>query len=299
MNKPQADNLLHLDLQAASNMTKDEARFLVDAYYILQEDRKRAGNQIFAMGDNEPTAVLRGLFDVYSEAEKTIKIAMDVYSDNDDVGLWAKSILGIGPIISAGLLANIDIERSPYATNLWSFCGLANKVWKKGEKRPWNGRLKVLCWHIGECFSRVSKKPDAFYGKFFRQRKAQEWRKNIVGDFADQAKRTLEEKTYSKTTKAYKFYSGRYKPTDRTTASIESDFEKSILDTFELTKEYDGIQMLPPDHINQRSKRWATKIFLSHYHHVAWCIHMGKEPPKPFAIDKLNHLTFIKPPNFK
>jgi hypothetical protein len=42
-------------------MSENEARFLVDAYHIIQEDRKRLKNQTTAMG-GEPHAVLPWFF---------------------------------------------------------------------------------------------------------------------------------------------------------------------------------------------------------------------------------------------
>jgi hypothetical protein len=46
---------------ATPTMSENEARFLVDAYHIIQEDRKRLKNQTTAMG-GEPHAVLPWFF---------------------------------------------------------------------------------------------------------------------------------------------------------------------------------------------------------------------------------------------
>jgi len=55
---------------------------------------------------------------------------------------------------------------------------------------------------------------------------------------------------------------------------------------------------LPPAHIHARVKRWAVKLFLAHYHHVAWTLAIGAPPPKPYVIAVLGHADFIAPPNF-
>jgi hypothetical protein len=44
------------------------------------------------------------------------------------------------------LLARIDIVKAPTAGHIWRYAGLDPTVrWNKGEKRPWNAGLKVLC----------------------------------------------------------------------------------------------------------------------------------------------------------
>ena len=55
--------------------------------------------------------------------------------------------------ISAGLMANIDITKVQTAGQIQAFAGLdPTREWNKGEKRPYNARLKALCWKIGQCF---------------------------------------------------------------------------------------------------------------------------------------------------
>lgn len=62
--------------------------------------------------------------------------------------ITCNSIHGIGPVISAGLLAHIDIHRAVTVGHIWRFAGLDPSVkWLKKTKRPWNAGLKVLCCH--------------------------------------------------------------------------------------------------------------------------------------------------------
>ena len=47
---------LDKDLKAAARtMTSDEARFLVDAYYMMQRNRIRSDNQVRALGETGET----------------------------------------------------------------------------------------------------------------------------------------------------------------------------------------------------------------------------------------------------
>jgi len=245
----------------ASGMSGHEARFLVDAYYQMQEDRLRAQGRLRALSEAEPNAVLSWLEDQSSVLESQIKRALDKYTDGHPVGRWLKEITGIGPVIAAGLLAHIDITRCPTAGHIWRYAGLdPTSTWEKGEKRPWNASLKVLCFKAGECFVKVQNNENDVYGKLYRQRKDLEIAKNEAGAFAEQAAKALAGKKYDKSTEAYKAYaSGK----------------------------------LPPAHIHARARRYAVKIFLSHLHAYWYEVATGNAAPKPYAIAILGHAHMI------
>ena len=141
-------------VQSMRQLTGQEARYLVDAYYAIQENRKRSSNQERAAGEaQEPHAIFDWMTSNHEVMEAQIKRALDAWTDHDEVGRWAKSVYGIGPVISAGLLAHIDINKAPTVGHIWRFAGLdPTATWNKGEKRPWNASLKTLCWKIGESF---------------------------------------------------------------------------------------------------------------------------------------------------
>lgn len=149
------------DLAASSaNMTADEARYLVDYYYICQEDRKRSSNQEASLDrSNEPNAVIGWLAQQSTTLENQIKRALGVYTDNHPVGGWMKSIYGIGPVIAAGLLAHIDIEQAPTAGHIWRFAGLDPNVkwmssvdctkWVSEQTLPLDQLYEVAALHFG------------------------------------------------------------------------------------------------------------------------------------------------------
>jgi hypothetical protein len=273
-------NNLIKDLRKAQTiLTDNEARYFVDLYYQMQEFRKTVDNQIrsiekptffdeegkkresteeeLAAYIPEPHDNMIVMSDIVTTLETRIKVMLDVYSDHSPVGIWCKSITGIGPVIAAGLLAHIDITKCPTAGHIWSYAGLnPEQKWEKGQKRPWNAKLKVLCWKIGQSFVKVSNNPNDVYGKLYQQRKAYEQQKNENKEYSDQAARILESKKIGKTTEAYKWYSQG---------------------------------MLPPAHIQQRAERYATKIFLSHLHEYWYEQHYGMKPPAPYPIAILGH----------
>lgn len=265
--KSSIDRLTRDLRQAARTLTTQEARYLVDAYYQMQEDRIRAGHQQRKLAEGgEPSGVMDWLGAQRTVLEKQVARALDAYSGANTVGEWARSITGIGPIIAAGLLAHIDIERAPTVGHIWSFAGLIpGVVWGKGQKRPWNNNLKRLCFLIGESFVKVSGNENDVYGKIWRSRKEWETQKNEAGDYKEQAAQALLDKKWDKSTDAYKAYSKG---------------------------------LLPPARVHMRAKRYAVKIFLSHYHHVAYEHHYKTLPPKPYVLEHCGHAHFLSPPNW-
>lgn len=253
--------------EAAKTLSDDEARFLVDAYYAMQKDRIRADNQVRALSESaEPNAVLAWLGQQSATLEGQIKSALGKYSQASVVGRWAESICGIGPVLSAGLLAHIDIVQAPTVGHIWRFAGLDPTVsWEKKTKRPWNASLKTLCWKIGESFVKVSGNEADVYGKIWQERKALEIERNEAGAFAEQAARALAAKRFRDDTSAKKSYeSGK----------------------------------LPAGHIHARAKRYAVKLFLAHWHAVAYRSHFGTDAPKPYAMTMLGHAHEIVCPNW-
>jgi hypothetical protein len=316
---------LSKDLKAAAILLSDEeARYLVDSYYQLQKIRVAQGNQVGSMeraklkdavppeeaelaheeaileeqdkkAKKEPHSVLDWFVLNAQNLEGQMKRALDSYSDSRVEGRWAKTMVGIGPVIAAGLMAHIDMnpwscalrndkemeactEKEPhpnglcgrkpllYAGQIWNFAGIGDplRTWEKGQRRPWNAKLKTLTWKIGQSFLKQSTRPNCYYGHLLRQRweilKTQNERK----DFAVAAAAKLEKFKIGKSTDAYKAYIQGF---------------------------------LPPAHVLQRACRYATKIFLSHYHCVAYKATFGKDAALPYAIAVLGHKDYLPIPN--
>ena len=233
----------------------------------MQRYRIRADNQIRASAEStEPHAVVSWLADQTGTLEQQIKRALDAYTDSAVVGQWAKSIVGIGPVLAAGLQAHIDITRAPTVGHIWRFAGLDPTVtWAPKTKRPWNAQLKTLCWKIGESFVKQSGHEDCLYGHLYQARKAQEVARNAAGAFADQAAASLESK--------------RWRADTTTKARYEAG-------------------ELPDARLHLRAERYATKLFLAHWHAVAYRAHFGADAPKPYVVAHLGHTHLIQVPNW-
>jgi hypothetical protein len=252
--------------KSASTLSEQEVRYLVDYYYICQEDRKRANNQQLALDEaHEPCMVISWLAAQAETLESQIKRALEVYTKAHPVGKWLNDQYGIGPVISAGLLAHIDITKAPTVGHIWRYAGLDPTMkWEKGQKRPWNGSLKTLCWKIGQSFMKFSNREDCYYGKIYRERKEYEVARNERKENVEAVAKALEK--VGKHTEAYQHL-------------IQGK--------------------LPPAQIDARARRYAVKMFLSHLHHIWYEIHYGEKPPKPFAIAILNHAHYIPPPGLE
>lgn len=266
----EAAQRLNNDLRkSATLLTSPEARYLVSVYYDIQEQRIRSMAQLRAAAEQgEPNSLLVYLSNQYEILENNARNALNAYAKSEDIGKWSLSITGIGPVIAAGLMAHIDIRKAPTAGHIWSFAGITgHQVWNKGEKRPWNADLKVLCWKIGESFVITSGRESSFYGEVYKQRKALEIERNEQGLYAEQAEAILNNKRFSRDTVAKKFYT-------------------------------EG--KLPPAHIHARARRYAVKMFLSHWHHVAYEVEFNISPPTPymFAFGGGEHVHYIAPPNW-
>lgn len=318
-------NKLDLDLRSASKMlSQREVRYLVDLYYQFQEYRIATANQnrsLTALG--EPNELIQWTLDNFKMLERNLARVMDKYTMTTLTGRWMRSVKGVGPVIAAGLLAHIEIEKARTAGQVWRYAGLdpsiewlgnerandlVNKVVGTGRvpvtnehvatiaqktnrnfqnllkqakdkdgkltkkslvaalaKRPWNSKLKTLCWKMGECFVKVKNYEDDFYGKIYEERKALEIAKNEAGEYREQAHAKLE----------------RFNITAQPTRGI---YESG---------------MLPPAHLHERAKRYAVKLFLSHMHYVLHIEKVGflPPPPRPYIIEHGGHEHIIPVPD--
>ena len=251
-------------IESATLLSPKQVRYLVDVYYQAQRHRIRAKQQVDAV--TRDSAIVDLVLDDMKQNERIYKSALNAFAKASPVGKWSLSIKGIGPVIAAGLLAYIDIEKASNVGKLWRFAGLDPTLPApiKGEKRKYNSKLKTLSWKIGESFVKVSGNPEATYGRVYLIRKAQEVARNATKAFAEQAE--IGANRVGKTTEAYKHYS---------------------------------IGMLPPAHIHARAKRYAVKLFLSHWHYVAFECKYDVPPEMPYILTKPEHSEhFISPPNW-
>ncbi len=246
---------------AARSMTAREGEYLVRIYYQMQGHRLALQGQLRSLSD-APSETLTFLAEQGETVEAQCRRALDLWTRDHGPRQWARGIIGVGPVIAAGLRAHTHIEHCPTVGHLWAFAGLdPTKKWEKGQRRPWNAEFKRLAFLLGESFVKVKGRPGDIYGKVYADRRAYEAAKNEAGDYADQAAESLER--FRKDTEARKHYEAGN---------------------------------LPPARLYLRAKRYATKLFLAHYHHVVFVHTYGKEPPLPYPVVHMGHAHVFAPP---
>lgn len=121
----------------------NELRFLIDNYYQTQTYRISIANQIRSIiqgvdGDGGPVPIsLQWLLNNVTTQELELKKLFEIYSDNNPVCRWAKSIIGIGPVFSVVLYSYFDITKTGHYNTFWSYAGLND------NNNPWLGTEKA------------------------------------------------------------------------------------------------------------------------------------------------------------
>jgi len=285
-------------IQSAMFMPVEVARDLVRSYYSVQTTRLKLDNQIRATRTmvcpacEAPLVNRKGLVvsirvftcpecgaegedaidatsalyvrEAIAAAEERSKKLLDKWTSQQPLSVWSRQVIGIGPILAAGLLAEIDIHRAAHVSGVWRFAGLdPTAVWEKGQKRPYNAFLKILCWRVGDSFVKVSGNPNSVYGAIYRAEKTRLTTFDANGGFAEAAKERLESKIRIPS------------PGTEARKALESGhFPKAQLDL--------------------RARRKAVKMFLSHYW-VAGRTIEGLSISTPYVIEKLGHTHVVEP----
>lgn len=131
-------------------MRDDSLANLVRFHNQLQRLRIAQGNRAFAARelDKVEEAELHSswhadLHTLEKQVEKQYKGMLDEQPGWD----WMKRIRGVGELLSAAILSEVDFERADTISALWRYAGLGVKDGKreyptKGEKLPYNKELK-------------------------------------------------------------------------------------------------------------------------------------------------------------
>jgi len=262
----------------------------------------------------------------FNKIERQIKTSLDLYTDQHIPSRWAKTIEGIGPIISGCLYANIDVTKAEYAGQVWSFAGLnPDQEWLSVEdstvlvkkcKDLLGGPIPVD-EHI-QWLSGTLRRPYDSLSKFCYQystvvKGKLDWvgiRKAVSRrPYNADLKQTCywigqdlifhgagtDYRGYYDSRKAYEFGNnqrGEYKKL------AKEQLKKYNFDPEKVAYKWYIKGMLPPGHIDSRCRRWLVKQFLTHYHQVAYYERYGVMPAKPYVIGVLGHSGEIPCPNW-
>ena len=182
----------------SADLKANEIAEIVELYYDCQDLRISHSNK----ERTEPPSPMVEWLDFWLKiGEKVIHSKLGKWVESDDSppeAKWSYAQVGIGPVIASGLCAHIDVSKADTVSALWKYAGQAPGFDRKtkGQKLCYNARLKTLCWKLGESFCKVSGKPDATYGQFYKKFKAEEIERNEAGLYSEAAKRELNTKKF-------------------------------------------------------------------------------------------------------
>ena len=314
---------LNKDIQLAVLTLKPgpEIRYLVDNYYIMQENRKRDDNQILSLTNaKEPASVIGWLGSSSYYLENEIKKALNLWAENDPLCRWMMSNIGIKGVLASGFRAHIDMDRVQTAGDVWRFAGLdptskwigrqkakaaVSELLEEHGKKNLDAVIKPLAERLcltEETFRRYI----AMYhkeGKLKREHiekagarcpwnarlKTLCWKlgesfvkvSNKPGDYYGHLY-AAKHAELEKDNEAGKFA----KAAAEVLAAVPNHKQKAIYATGKLS---DG-------HVHSRAKRFAVKVFLSHLVEVGLIL-AGRPIVAPFAIARLGHAHKLEVPH--
>lgn len=138
----------------------EEVKHLVSQYFRMQEHRMAFTSQVRTLKkEGKETALLEEYAGKLQEIEKDLykELARWVCGER----LWKeflKDVKGIGPVIAAGTLRMVDINKAQHVSSLWKFAGMDVTAEGKaprltrGQKTTWNPQMRMLCWKIARSF---------------------------------------------------------------------------------------------------------------------------------------------------
>lgn len=288
---PAIDRFNREMVRMKATMSPDEAKMVVRKYFAMQ--KTRVGMRLAErsmMKRDIPHDIVQYLGDQIELMEKELQRLLLPYAKSTVPGRWLLSQKGIGPVIAAGLLSEIKIERAPTAGHILSYAGqIEGQRLVKGQTREWNAHLKVICYYAGESFAKSANREDAYYGQVYKWRKMYEWQKNQAGELQHRAAEALASRVWDTTTHAYAWYTGKYK---------RADFRGQFITGIEPSEGEKGLPMLPPAHIYARSKAYAIRTLIYHLHQVMYEDRFNRPVPFPYAIQQQGHADFYPPPSW-
>lgn len=309
------------------------------AHVPTEDDDQAAGLML-----PEPV-FMRGIRDDLGAIEDRIAKYLEQQAKKELLGRWMMSIDGIGGVLAAGMLAFVDFHRCCckqysdykgkerndipvhdcpgllYAGNLMAFAGMLDKKkqpWEKGQRCPYNARLKTHLWKISDQFRRcsVSDKKLAMSDEEFIQTLRNDKKYAALDDdelliIADAKRSRMEKRLAKLETRPYARLYMERKERD-TKYNEEGRFAEKAAEMLESAKKRKRVSaeqkkwwskgMLQPCGIDLRAMRYAATIFLSHFHQIGREIYFGDtefgKRTKPWIIEHGGHSRYIPPPNW-
>jgi len=142
----------------------------------IQRERKRFDNRIRAIqqGRDEPSEGELEIYEIYFNRFKSIEEEIDCFVKDHvkDIPIYPfiVSVKGIGPLLAAQIISQIDITKADTVSSLWKYAGYGVTDGKadrprKGQKLTYNKHLKTIFYKVGVQFLRNDSPYRLYYDK--------------------------------------------------------------------------------------------------------------------------------------
>ena len=326
INVEKMNGKLTTSIKEIKSPTRNEIKMLVDLFYQIQHIRVALREQIRSIeGSDKDEKSKKGksskkahimILDYCLKSmmiiENAIKKALDIISDNSEVGRWLKQITGIGPVLAAGLIAYFDVTKSSYATGFISYAGFNDNnrpfIGKVGAEQIVNeviGNNKTITDEmVAVIAERTQWKYMYIYDSAYDQKKGKWSKEKIIKTCAkipyNKELKVLMYKvgdSFIKVSGKQKSVYGRIFAQKKAEITAENEAGKYAEQAAEyLTKKnynkekeaYKAyiVGKLPAGQVNARARRYANKIFLSHLFEEMYRVEYKKVPPRYYTIAK-------------
>ena len=238
-------------------MPANVARYIVDAYYQAQNHRIRAHQQI--VSEHRDSAIVTRIMTDAQRSERTYRTALGRYAAAHTGRPMELDAEGNRPGDRGWPVGSHQHLAMPErrATMEVHRTGPLASHGQQGRKETLQHQTQdPLLEDRGVIRKSLGAARVPTTARVYLVRKEREVAKNAMYEFKDQAAEILRNKNIGKETDAFKAYS-------------------------------EG--KLPPAHIHARAKRYAVKLFLSHWHYVAFESRYGVPPERPYILTKPEH----------
>ena len=281
----------------AQPIDNQEINFLLDLYEELQRQRVRQNNRIKAhereRPEENPLEAMIWTHGQINLLEKQIKTIIQSFLEAHPMAWFFDQIKGVTGFTAARLLCSLDVHKAKNVGGFWRYAGIdPSSTWSKKCARPWNPKVKLACWKIG---NQLVKSEGGCYRAIYDERKAYEWNKNLEGKNVEIAQKMT--KVFDPNTLAYSWYSGEFDVEKVKRALLERTLPGIL--TCTAKKRSDGLPMLPPAQIHARARRYMVKVLLAHLHYRWHEQEFGRPPTRPLVLSHFGHDKYLIPPQIK
>lgn len=146
----------------AARQPKGERKILPPTGQQIDQAKAWMDNKVSPQKLSDMERYLTDLFNGLAGSEKNLAAFAGSAALEDPTGIWLQKIRGIGPVLSATLLATFDPSKAKHVSSYWKFAGFAPGVFQgsktgkeirmdklsEGELSPFNQRARVIVWRV-------------------------------------------------------------------------------------------------------------------------------------------------------